>query len=347
MEMDVICMRRAIELAGLGLGTVSPNPLVGCVVVHQNRIIGEGWHQQFGGPHAEVNAIQSIQDTTLLAGSTVYVNLEPCSHVGKTPPCADLLVSKRVKRVVIANRDPNPKVAGKGIRKLQEAGIEITEGILYDEGRWLNRRFFANMEEGIPYVILKWAETTDGKIAAVGPVPSWISNTMSRQRVHQWRTQEDAVLVGARTAEIDNPFLTVREWSGRNPVRVVIDPSLRLPNSLHLFDGTQPTLRYNRVRDNGKPNLELIKIDGDDLIPGILKNLVQRDIGSIIVEGGTQTLAAFIAGGFWHEARIFKSPSELGQGLQAPQILGDLVCEENLSGDTLTILTNPARIKNG
>lgn len=338
-------MRRAMELAGLGLGTVSPNPLVGCVIVHEDRIIGEGWHQQYGGPHAEVNALQSVDNPALLSASTVYVNLEPCSHFGKTPPCADLLVSKRVKRVVISNTDPNPKVAGKGIEKLRAAGIEVSEGILKKEGRWLNRRFFANMEDGTPYVILKWAETTDGKIAAVGPVPSWISNLYSRQRVHQWRTQEDAVLVGSRTAELDNPLLTVREWSGRDPVRVVIDPSLRLPDSLNLFDGSQPTLRYNRVKDNGRTNLELVKVEGSDLIPAVLKDLLRRNIGSVIVEGGTQTLAAFISGNHWHEARIFRSPHELGQGLAAPQISGFPISEDKVSGDVLIVLSNPKRIK--
>jgi len=347
MEKDFLYMQRAMELAGLGLGTVSPNPLVGCVIVHNDRIIGEGWHQQYGGPHAEVNAIQSVKDTALLTASTVYVNLEPCSHFGKTPPCADLLVSKRVKRVVISNKDPNPKVAGSGLEKLRAAGIEVTEGVLQKEGRWLNRRFFTNMEQGIPYVILKWAETTDGKIAAVGPVPSWISNIYSRQRVHQWRTEEDAVLVGSRTAEIDNPLLTVREWSGRNPVRIVIDPSLRLRETLHLFDGSQPTLRFNRIRENGGSNPELVKLEDNDLIPGILKNLHQRNIGSVIVEGGSQTLGSFISGNFWHEARIFRSRNELGQGFPAPQINGDQVGEDDVSGDTLIVLTNPSQTKNG
>lgn len=338
-------MQRAIELAGIGLGSVSPNPLVGCVIVHDDRIIGEGWHKQYGGPHAEVNAIQSVKDPSMLQASTVYVNLEPCSHFGKTPPCADFLVSKRVKRVVIANQDPNPVVAGKGVEKLKSAGIEVTEGILKEEARWLNRRFFSNMEEGIPYVILKWAESADGRMANVGPVPSWISNAYSRQRVHQWRTQEDAVLVGSRTAEMDNPQLTVRDWTGRNPVRVVIDSTLRLSDSLHLFDGSQPTLRYNRLKNESKKNVDLVKIEDNDLIGAVLKDLLQRNIGSVIIEGGAETLKTFISLGCWHEARIFRSPTELGQGLEAPAINGKTFYEDNLSGDSLSIRINPTRIK--
>jgi len=347
MEKDALYMRRAMELAGLGLGSVSPNPLVGAVVVCDDRIIGEGWHKKFGGPHAEVNALHAVADSSLLPSATVYVNLEPCAHTGKTPPCADLLVENNVKRVVISNRDPNPKVGGRGVEKLRAAGIQVTEGVLQKEGRWLNRRFFALMEEGIPYVILKWAETTDGKIAAVGPVPSWISNIYSRQRVHQWRTQEDAVLVGSRTAEIDNPLLTVREWTGRNPVRVVLDPTLRLPDTLHLFDGTQPTLRYNQVKNAPGQHAIDVKIESNELLPEVLSDLAKRNIGSVIVEGGRETLCGFIGGGWWHEARIFTAPHELGDGMPAPEIHGEVIAEDTISGDRLTVQINPARFRNG
>lgn len=347
MEKDAQYMRRAMELAGLGLGSVSPNPLVGCVVVCDDRIIGEGWHKKFGGPHAEVNAINAVTNSSLLPSATVYVNLEPCSHVGKTPPCADLLVEKRVKRVVIANSDTNPLVAGKGIARLRAAGIEVSLGVLAQEGRWLNRRFFAYICEGRPYVILKWAESADGRMSSADGKPLWISNACSRRRVHQWRTQEDAVLVGAGTAELDNPRLNVRDWSGRNPVRVVLDPSLRLPDTLHLFDASQPTLRYNLVKDASDQNTTKVKIEGRELLPAAFSDLAKRNIGSVMVEGGRETLTRFIAGGWWHEARIFKAPHDLGEGMAAPKIDGELVSEDEIGGDRLSVVINPARFKNG
>ncbi len=339
-------MRRAMELAGLGLGSVSPNPLVGCVIVHNERIIGEGWHKKFGEPHAEVNAVSSVVDATHLPASTVYVNLEPCAHFGKTPPCADLLIEKKVRRVVISGRDPNPLVAGKGIERMRTAGIEIVEGVLGREGHWLNRRFFVWMEQNIPYVILKWAESADRKMA----IPSkqlWISNAHSRQRVHQWRTQEDAVLVGSRTAETDNPRLNVRDWTGKNPVRIVIDPSMRLHDSLRLFDGSQLTLRYNKTISESQPNIEKVNVGGEDLIHSILKDLYNRKIGSIIVEGGAETLARFINAGYWHEARVFQSGKTLGDGVAAPGISGKVVSEDDSTGDLLTVMINPQLVKTG
>jgi diaminohydroxyphosphoribosylaminopyrimidine deaminase/5-amino-6-(5-phosphoribosylamino)uracil reductase len=330
-------MRRALELASLGLGHVSPNPLVGCVVVHDGRIVGEGWHQKYGGSHAEVNAIRQVNDDDLLPDATVYVNLEPCSHFGKTPPCADLLVEKRVKRVVIANRDPNPKVAGQGIERLRAAGIDVSEGVLAREGRWLNRRFFTAMEQHIPYVMLKWAETADGFMASSARKPVWISNERSRQRVHQWRAEEDAVLVGAGTAEIDNPRLTVRDWSGRNPVRVVLDPKLRLPSSLHLFDGTQATLFYNWIKSDRKGNLEFIKIREEDFLHEVLVDLLLRGVGCVMVEGGPSTLQKFIETGLWHEVRVFRSEKLLKEGVPAPRITSQPFMTDTTTGDTLSI----------
>jgi len=338
-------MQRALELARLGLGSVSPNPLVGCVIVAEDRIIGEGWHKQFGGPHAEVNALQSVTDSTLLSKATVYVNLEPCSHFGKTPPCADKLVQSNVKRVVIANRDTNPLVGGKGIEKLRTAGIDVTENVLQGEGRKLNRRFFANVEQGIPYVILKWAESADGLMATTSKKPVWISNEYSRQRVHQWRSEEDAVLVGANTAEIDNPELTVRHWTGRNPQRIVIDKSLRLPASLHLFDHSNPTLRYNLLRDDTQENMIYVKLTEVNFLSDLLHDLLNRQIGSVIVEGGAQTLNAFIAAGLWHEARIIRSKNSLGDGTVSPVLRGVQTSEDETTGDRLTVWVNPQRTK--
>ncbi len=345
LEQDILFMRRALELARLGFGNVSHNPMVGCVVVAENRIIGEGWHRKYGGPHAEVNALESVTDQSLLSKATVYVNLEPCSHFGKTPPCADKLVQVGVKRVVVSNRDTHPLVSGKGIEKLRAAGIAITEGILEKEGRYLNRRFFTTVEQGIPFIILKWAESSDGYIAQEGTAPVWISSVLSRQRVHQWRSGEDGVLIGATTAEVDNPRLNVRDWTGRNPKRIVIDRSLRLGETLNIFDGSQPTLCYNLKRSAEQANLTLIKLSGENFIPDLLHDLKQRNLGSIIVEGGAQTLNAFIAGGWWHEARIFRAKKSLGSGIAAPVLRGNRICEDELSDDRLTVLINPSPAK--
>jgi diaminohydroxyphosphoribosylaminopyrimidine deaminase/5-amino-6-(5-phosphoribosylamino)uracil reductase len=242
---DEVFMRRALELALLGMGSVSPNPMVGCVIIHHDKIVGEGWHKQYGEAHAEVNAIATIADKSLLKECTVYVNLEPCSHFGKTPPCADLLIEHRVKKVVVANLDSNPLVASEGVKKLRTAGIEVITGILEKEGRELNKRFFTFMEKQRPYIMLKWAETSDGFIARENFDSKWISNEYSRQLVHKWRAENDAVLVGTKTAFHDNPELNVRDWSGRNPVRIVLDRFLRLSEKLHVFDRKQKTLCYN------------------------------------------------------------------------------------------------------
>lgn len=342
MDKDDIFMRRAFELAALGLGSVSPNPLVGCVVVVDDRIIGEGWHQKFGGPHAEVKALETIVDESLLSRATMYVNLEPCSHYGKTPPCADLIVKKGVRRVVISNRDTSEKVAGKGIERLSSAGIEVTEGILEREGRFLNRRFFTQVERKTPFIILKWAESADGFMAVSEPKQAWISSALSRQMVHQWRSEEDAVLIGTNTAAIDNPRLSVRDWTGRNPIRVVIDRSLRLPDSLNLFDRTQPTICYNQQRSETSENLTFVKLNAHDFISELLSDLVSRNVGSVIVEGGARTLEAFIESGYWHEARVFRSTSILRKGIPSPRFRGLLWSEYHSSGDSLDIYGNPA-----
>ncbi len=343
VEQDILFMQRALTLASLGSGNVSPNPMVGCVVVVDNRIIGEGWHKKYGDPHAEVNALESVDDPSQLVGATVYVNLEPCSHFGKTPPCADKLVQVGVKRVVISNRDTHPLVSGKGIEKLRAAGIVITEGILEKEGRYLNRRFFTTVEQGIPFIILKWAESSDGYMAQKGTTPVWISNAHSRQRVHQWRSEEDGVLIGTTTAEVDNPRLSVRDWTGRNPTRIVIDRSLRLSETLNIFDGSQPTFCYNLNRNLEQTNLSFIKLSRENFIPDLLHDLTRRNLGSIIVEGGAQILNAFIAGGWWHEARIFRAKKSLGKGIAAPVLRGNPIGEDVLSDDRLTVLLNPAR----
>lgn len=331
---DLHFMRRAMELADRGRGTVSPNPLVGCVIVHQGLIIGEGWHRKYGEGHAEVNAVKSVQDESMLRESTVYVTLEPCAHFGKTPPCADLLVRVGVKRVVIATVDPNPLVAGKGIEKLKAAGIVVTTGIMQQESVHLNRRFFTMIQKQRPYIILKWAQTADGFMARENGDSKWISNSYSRQLTHKWRTEEDAFLIGTRTALHDDPQLTARDWSGRNPVRVVIDRLMILPDGLRLFDGSAPTIRYNTILNVSRPGETSVKLDSGDFLSALLDDLYFRKIQSIVVEGGPSTLQHFISRGLWDEVRMFVAPTRFGNGLAAPKPQGRSV-EIDISGDRL------------
>jgi diaminohydroxyphosphoribosylaminopyrimidine deaminase/5-amino-6-(5-phosphoribosylamino)uracil reductase len=334
---DETFMHRAIDLARLGAGKVSPNPLVGCVIVHDNKIIGEGWHQQYGEAHAEVNAINSVADRSLIKESTLYVSLEPCSHFGKTPPCADLIIRMQAKRVVIANVDTNPLVGGSGIKKLKEANIEVRTGVLEAEGRELNKRFFTSIEKQRPYIILKWAQTKDGYIARENFDSKWISSEVSRKLVHKWRSEEDAILVGTNTARHDNPKLNVRLWNGRDPVRVVIDKKLSLSKSLHLFDGTQPTICYNFERSEKESNLEFVKLQPDNFINLLVHDLHIRKIQSLIIEGGTQTLQTFIDAELWDEARVFTSPELFQAGIKSPILNGNLVTEETLGKDVLRL----------
>lgn len=332
-------MQRALDLARLSRGLVSPNPLVGCVIVHNNIIIGEGRHEKYGEAHAEVNAVASVKDQSLLSKSTVYVNLEPCSHFGKTPPCADMLVEHRVKKVVIANLDPNPLVSGKGIKKLKDAGIEIITGMLEAKGQELNKRFFTFIKKKRPYIILKWAETADGFIARENFDSKWISNEHSRQLVHKWRSEEDAVLVGTGTALHDNPALTVRDWSGRNPIRIVIDRYSRLPQTLTLFDGQQQTICYTTTKNETHKNPEFVKLKESSFQQELLDDLFKRNIQSIIIEGGATILQQFINNNLWDEARIFTSSQEFGSGIPAPQFNGNLTATESVLDDTLTFYT--------
>ncbi len=330
-------MQRALELAKLGAGHVSPNPLVGCVIVHDGKIIGEGWHQKYGEAHAEVNAIQSVKDKSLLKESTALVTLEPCSHFGKTPPCADLLIQHSLKKVVIANKDPNPLVAGNGIKKLREAGIEVEVGLLEKHGRELNKRFFNFIENKRPFIILKWAQTEDGFMAHSNYESRWISNEFSRQLVHKWRSEEDAVLVGTKTAAHDNPTLSVRDWSGRNPIRIVIDRFLRLPSTLNLFDKKQKTICYNVLKHEEHTNLLLQRLDEDNFVTQLIHDLYKKNIQSVIVEGGAQTLKLFIDANLWDEARVFTSSRSFAEGIAAPKISGHLSSQESIAGDLLKI----------
>ncbi len=333
-----VYMRRAIELARIGSGNVSPNPLVGSVAVYNDRVIGEGWHKQYGGPHAEVNAIEDVKERSLLKDCTLYVNLEPCSHTGKTPPCADMIIGLGIQHVVVANQDPNPVVAGNGIRKMREAGIRVTTGILAHEAYQLNRRFFTYMQRSRPHIILKWAETADGFIARENYDSRWISDEYSRQLVHKWRAEEDAILVGSGTARHDNPSLNVRNWTGRDPVRVVIDRHLRLHSDLNLFDRKQRTICYNLAKDEARENLLYVKVPESDLPESIVKHLFSEKIQSVIVEGGAQILKSFIEADLWDEARIFISPKTFEKGIPAPAIRGKSNDPVKLSSDWLRII---------
>ncbi|TRX50952.1 bifunctional diaminohydroxyphosphoribosylaminopyrimidine deaminase/5-amino-6-(5-phosphoribosylamino)uracil reductase RibD [Fulvivirga sp. M361] len=339
MNEHELYMLRAIEIAQYGKGNVSPNPMVGCVIVYNNKIIGEGWHRKYGEGHAEVNAINSVQDKRLLPESTVYVTLEPCAHYGKTPPCADLLIEHSVKKVFIAVPDPNPLVLEKGIGKLKKAGIAVETGLLKELASEMNKRFLFSMTKKRPYVILKWAETNDGFLARENHDSKWISNQYSRMLVHTWRAEEDAILVGTNTALYDDPRLNVREVSGKNPVRIVIDRHLRLSTDLNLFDGSERTICYNLKEDKVDGQNEWVQLTSDHFEKSLLEDLYTKGIRSIIIEGGKKTLDLFIQESLWNEARVFISQQTFGCGIKAP-VLKAFCREENIHGDRLIYYKN-------
>lgn len=348
MVQHEIFMRRCLELAELGAGLVSPNPMVGAVVVHDGKIVGEGYHQKYGEAHAEVNAIAQVtakfdNAAELLKQSTIYVSLEPCAHYGKTPPCADLIIKHQIAVVVVGTRDPFPQVDGKGIEKLEAAGVEVISGVLEQECQWLNRRFFTKVQKHRPYIILKWAQTNDGFFAPADGSQFWITGAESRRLVHKWRSEEDAILVGKNTAAIDNPQLNVRYWEGRSPKRVVIDRRLELNKTLNIFDQTVETLVFNEVEFNVDGKNKYIALeDFERYVPQyILYQLYLQDIQSVIIEGGARTLQTFIEAGLWDEARIFTGKTVLTNGIKSPQITGILAGESSVGDDHLTI-----RIKN-
>ena len=334
-------MQRALQLARLGAAAVSPNPMVGCVIVHDGKIIGEGWHKKYGEAHAEVNAINDVLDKSILSESEVYVTLEPCSHFGKTPPCADLLIKHKVKKVIICNHDPNPLVSGQGIERLRKAGIEVEIGLLEQEGRVLNKRFFTYIEKKRPYIILKWAESSDGFIAKKNYETVQISNLLSRRFVHKMRSEEDAIMVGTNTVKYDNPTLNTRFWNGKNAVRVLIDKDLSLPKTLNIFDNSQKTICYtivdkdNHINVSNNAEVVLLKDDFRSINELVLKDLYQRKIQSIIIEGGTILLQSFIDLNLWDEAFILKGELILEDGIQAPVIREREVLRENLGSNIL------------
>jgi len=337
---EEIFMHRAFELAQKGLGYVRPNPLVGCVIVYDGKIIGEGYHEQYGQAHAEVNAINSVDDKSLLEKSTAYVTLEPCAHHGKTPPCADLLVQHQLKRVITANKDPYDKVSGQGIERLKQANIKVELGILAEIGENINRRFFTFHKKKRPYIILKWAQTTDGFIARENFDSKWISNEYSRKLVHKWRAEEAAILIGTNTAQYDNPSLNVRDWAGENPLRIVIDKSLRLPKTLNLFDGSIATVCYNLSTNAKYHNLEYVKLDDDSFLDHLLQTLYERNIQSLIVEGGSRLINSFIEKELWDETRVFTSKIAFNKGISAPNMDFSKSIKQSVYGDKLELLFN-------
>lgn len=345
-KQDKLFMQRALQLAGYGKATVSPNPMVGCVIVLNGKIIGEGWHQKAGEPHAEVLAIRSVKEEELLKLATAYVTLEPCAHYGKTPPCAELLVEKQLKKVIIGALDPNPLVAGKGIEILRKAGIEVETAVSEEECLALNRAFFTFMEKKRPYIVLKWAQTSEGFIARENYDSKWISNPLSRQLVHKWRTELDAILVGKNTAKYDDPQLSSRDWSGKNPVRIVIDHDLSLNEDLKIFDGEQKTiLFYSKNQKLKNKKVEFIQLDEMNFIDNMMNYLHKEKIQSVLIEGGAQTLQSFIDAGLWDEARIFTSPVRFENGIKAAELKNhQLVFQENIQDkkqtDVLSIYYN-------
>lgn len=337
-------MRRCIELARNGAGNTAPNPMVGCVIVNEGRIIGEGYHAVYGGPHAEVNAVRSVRDPRLLSSSTMYVSLEPCSHHGKTPPCSDLILNKRIPHVIIGTSDPFSEVAGKGIARLRQGGVNVETGVLESECRWQNRRFFTFHESSRPYVILKWAQTLDGFIAPenVPGQPVWISGRLARTFVHKTRTEEGAILVGTETVIMDNPSLTARDWSGKSPLRVVIDRTGRIPFHYSVFNGEAPTLVFTGGTGNWPEGVDAVQIRFDRDVPlQILQELYRRDIQSVIIEGGAVTLQHFINAGLWDEAHIFSGPEMFSRGVRAPLISGIPAERVHLDETVLTLMVNP------
>ncbi|MFY7739893.1 MAG: bifunctional diaminohydroxyphosphoribosylaminopyrimidine deaminase/5-amino-6-(5-phosphoribosylamino)uracil reductase RibD [Flavobacterium sp.] len=326
-------IKRCIELAKNGLGTTYPNPLVGSVIVYNNEIIGEGWHRKSGEPHAEVNAINSVKDKSLLSKSTIYVSLEPCSHFGKTPPCCDLIIANKIPNVVIGTIDPFAKVAGTGIKKLIEAGKNVTVGILEEECNNLNKRFFTFHNKKRPYIILKWAESQDGFIAPLTKEkkePVWITNEFSRQLVHKWRSEEQAILVGTNTVIEDNPSLTSRDWSGNHPIRIVLDQNNRISKESHIFDNQVKSITITKENINFNDNIAL----------EITDFLFNEGIQSVIIEGGRQTLQTFIDANIWDEARVFRGEIYFKSGTKAPTISGENSKKEKILNDELLTFFN-------
>lgn len=344
VKIHEIYIKRCIQLAKNGLGTTYPNPLVGSVIVYEDKIIGEGWHRKAGEPHAEVNAIQSVKDKSLLSNATIYVSLEPCSHYGKTPPCCDLIIKHKIPKVVIGSIDPNKKVCGTGIKRLTDNGADVIVGILEKECNELNKRFFTYHNKQRPYIILKWAESQDGFIAPLSKdkkEPIWISNRYSRQLVHKWRSEEQAILVGTQTVLTDNPKLDTRDWKGQNPLRIIFDRNGKITNDYHVKDYKTKTLIITEQENlNSDENLIFESIIFDkQLSKNCLAILHKYGIQSLIIEGGRNTLQTFIDDNLWDEARVFNGNISLKEGVMAP-VLREIYKTNKIQDDKLNYFSN-------
>ena len=345
MKIHEKYIKRCIELAKNGLGTTYPNPLVGSVIVYNNEIIGEGWHKKSGEAHAEVHAINSVKNQSLLSKSTIYVSLEPCSHYGKTPPCSDLIIDKKIPNVVIGTVDPNSKVAGNGIKKLIASGKNVTVGVLEKECSELNKRFFTFHTKKRPYIILKWAESQDGFISPITKEkkePFWLTNEFSRQLVHKWRSEEQAILVGTKTVLDDNPKLDVRDWKGNNPIRIVLDKSGKITPDFHVCNGDTKTIFITEQENFTTIDKRIFEnaIFDNRLSEKIIEILYKHTIQSVIIEGGKQTLQTFIDANLWDEARVFKSTIFLMEGTKSPKISIQSTTKQFLLEDELLIFFN-------
>ena len=322
MSIDEQYMSRCIQLAELGAGNVAPNPMVGAVLVYDDKIIGEGYHKKYGEAHAEVNCINSVEEKNqhLIEKSTIYVSLEPCAHYGKTPPCADLIIKNNIPKVVIGTKDIYKEVAGAGIEKLKNAGIEVLTGVLENECIDLNKRFFTFHQKQRPFIILKWAQSSNRKIGSERE-RILISNDYSNRLVHRWRSEEAAILVGTNTALKDDPLLTTRLWKGKNPIRIVIDKNLKLPHELKIFSKTTNTIIFNSLKNTIEENVEYIKLENKNFLEEILRTLYKLNIQSVLVEGGAKTLQSFIDAGLWDEARVITNEEMIIEsGIDAPEI---------------------------
>ena len=337
-------MHRCLELAALGMGKVAPNPMVGAVLVHNDRIIGEGYHERYGEAHAEVNCLENVvaEAKDLVKDATLYVSLEPCTHFGKTPPCTDLIISTGIRHVVIGCQDSFEKVNGSGIQKLKDAGIRVDTGILEKEAIDLNKRFFTFHKKQRPYIILKWAQTNNGIIANADLSPLKISNSITDMLVHRWRSEESAIMVGSRTAWYDNPSLTTRLYPGNNPVRLVIDKQLKLPATHHLLDGQVPTIVLNTIRQQEDGNTSFYKTgESEDMLAVTLSILRQRNLLSLIVEGGKQLIQSFINTGCWDEARVITNTKMVvGEGVSSPRLNLLPYKKENIRDDEVQYFRN-------
>jgi diaminohydroxyphosphoribosylaminopyrimidine deaminase/5-amino-6-(5-phosphoribosylamino)uracil reductase len=345
MQKHELYMNRCLQLARLGAGRVAPNPMVGSVLVYEDRIIGEGYHQEYGKAHAEVNCVNSVgyEDKALIEKSVIYVSLEPCAHFGKTPPCANLIIKHKIKTVVVGCRDPFKQVDGKGIERIENAGITVIKGVLENDCQNLNRRFFTFHTKKRPYIIIKWAQSKNHKIANADFSRVLISNAYSNRLVHKWRSEEAGIMVGTNTALQDDPALNTRNWTRPNPIRLVVDMNVRLPSTLQVFDGNQKTIIFNGIKNEELQNVTYYKIEKEpSFVQALLKACYKLNIQSVLIEGGSRLAESFINENAWDEARVIENTQLIiHNGLRAPLLSNhQLISSEAISTDVISYYKN-------